>query len=229
MIDFTKKRARIIFDYIHESHPFVMFSPNINKVGKRFSSSDWVVLHEIAQRLKYDSGSFLLKNDINLQNKTGKNFSEIELSLEKLIKFDIIKVLNEQKGIYQANPKYMWKGSMQTLLDKDIELAELATFETKIEGEISADDLTGKRVINAIIRKQAELRKSNPQDLQVLDLPGEEWIPIDKTEYEISNKGRIKSHHYKESKIVNVKSGEFRIKSVPQNVKELMASHWPEI
>ncbi len=231
--DFDKGEYKKIFKEIHECHPFTYVSPNLVKAGKSFSATDWLVAMEITSRLKYESGSFLLKNDAVLQKKLNKDFDEIELSIERLISFGIISILDKSKNIYQVNPIMMWKGSMQTLLDRNKELYNICTFTLK-EKYQTADELTAKRVIEIIQKTQEELHpvlNSKLNDKSLLDLEGEEWAILNNDECSlISNKGRFKysSTPAGKERFRQIDFGRVSIKGKYYNVKELVKEYFGE-
>jgi hypothetical protein len=232
MTDFDKGENKIILDAIHETHPFTYFSPNIQKATSGFTANDYKLLFEISMRLKYNSGSFLLKNDRTLQLKMSRDVDEIHLSIRKLIDAGIISVIDEHKNIYQANPIMMWKGSMQTLLDRNKELYSLCTFTMQKKYD-TADELTAKRVIEVIKKTQSLLHPvdENP-DTCIADLNNEEWVNIHDDECQfISNKGRVKYSYSPggKEKIKKIEFGRVTINGKSYNLKALMKEHFPEL
>lgn len=151
-----KNKSLEISKFVQSTHPFTSITPNLILAGKKFSGSDWILIMEIATRLKFESGSFKFEITSELMEKLGRNYQEINNSLITLIQADIIAVTDLGNNIYQANPIFLWKGNHQTLLDKNNELMELCTFTLK-EKYKSAYELTGKRILEAIQEKQLEL------------------------------------------------------------------------
>lgn len=151
-----KNKSLEISKYVQSSHPFTSVTPNLIEAGKRFSGSDWILIMEIATRLKFEEGTFTLEVGQELTDKLGRTYQELSNSLITLIEAGIIALTDVGNNIYQSNPIFLWKGNQQTLLDKNNELMELCTFTLKQKYK-SAYELTGKRILEAIQTKQIEL------------------------------------------------------------------------
>lgn len=229
-IDFDKKGFKELEKYIQQFHPFCMFSPNVVEAGRTLTSSDWLLLMEISTRLTFNQGTFILVNDSELQKKLKKVSGEINLSISRLIKAEIISIIDSGIDLYQANPVILWKGNQQTLLDKHNELLPLSTFTLKDRFQ-NAANLTSNRVLKSIREGQQLL---NPcierNDRGLLDLPGEEWVPLleNEDQYTISNKGRVKYTNGKGIRILEIKKGLVKVRAKFYVVAKLLKEHFPE-